>query len=179
MTTTSKRTARKKADAHSLARRLAQLAVEKKAEDILILDLRGLSSACDFFVICSAPSEQQVKAIADHMEAELHPTPDRPWHVEGRAQRRWVLVDCVNVVAHVFHKETREYYMLERLWADAPREEIKDEPARKRRAPESEPEAASAPKIAKKLTKKVAKTTPRATSKKTGTRSRKSPEDRA
>jgi ribosome-associated protein len=103
----------------TIARRVSLLAIEKKAEDVAILDLTGLTAACDFFVICSAASENQVQAIADHIEETMRRKGYPPWHVEGRAQRRWVLLDFVDVVVHVFYGETRQYYMLERLWGDA------------------------------------------------------------
>lgn len=96
----------------------------KAATDVLVLDLRGLSSACDFFVLGTAQSEPQVKAIADHLEETTRLEGAGPWHVEGRALRRWILLDFVHVVVHVFHRESREYYLLERLWADAPQERI-------------------------------------------------------
>jgi ribosome-associated protein len=116
----------------SLARRVADLALEKKAEDVMILDLRELSVACDYFVICTAGSEQQVLAIADNIDSKLRERGQPPWHVEGKGGRRWVLIDFVDVVAHVFHHETRQYYMLERLWGDAPVKRV-SEPVRKRR----------------------------------------------
>jgi len=116
---------------HDLARRAAELALEKKAEDVLILDLRGLSSVADFFVIASAGSDVHVKAVADHIQDELVKIDVKPkvkpWHVEGADTQRWVLLDFVNVVVHVFRAETREYYSLERLWGDAPMEEILDQ----------------------------------------------------
>lgn len=128
----------KSAASEGLAREIAALALEKKATDVLLLDLRDLSSACDFFVIASGGSEQQVRAIGDHVEAKIKETRgERPWHVEGRENRRWVLLDYVHVVLHIFHPETREYYLLERLWADAPREEIKDEPPKRAKKAES------------------------------------------
>ena len=111
-------------DPQDLARRLAQGAAEKQAEDVLILDLRGLTSACDFFVIASALSEPHVASVAEHLEETMAAAGIRPWHVEGRRNRKWVLVDFVDVVVHLFLKETREYYRLENLWAEAPREEI-------------------------------------------------------
>ncbi len=74
---------------------------------------------CDYFLICSASSEVQVKAVADAIEDGLDERGARPWHVEGREGRRWVLLDYVEVVVHVFHEKTREYYMLDRLWGDA------------------------------------------------------------
>jgi ribosome-associated protein len=116
---------------HDLARRIAGLALEKKAESIVILDLRELSSACDYFVVATGLSELSVKAIAEHIEDTLASESIRPWHVEGRQHRRWVLMDYVDVVVHLFHKDTREYYRLESLWADAPQEVISDPADRK------------------------------------------------
>ena len=103
----------------TLAKKIAVLALEKKAEEVTILDLKGLSAACDYFVLCSGGSEQQVQAIADHIAAKLRERGQPPWHVEGRTHRRWILLDFVDVVVHVFHRETRQYYMIERLWGDA------------------------------------------------------------
>jgi len=117
----------------SLARRIGLLALEKKAEDVMILDLRELSVACDYFVVCTAQSEQQVVAVADNIDSKLRERGQPPWHVEGRAGRRWVLLDFVDVVVHVFHHETRQYYMLERLWGDAPVTRVR-EPAKRRRS---------------------------------------------
>jgi ribosome-associated protein len=105
-----------------LARRIAQLALEKKAESVLLLDLHGLSSACDYFVLATGLSELQVKAVAEHIEETLAGESVRPWHVEGRHHRRWILLDYVDVVVHLFHKDARDFYRLENLWADAPRE---------------------------------------------------------
>ena len=114
-----------------LARKAAELTLEKKAEDVIILDLRGLSSVADYFVIASGSSDVHVKAVADHVQDELVKIDVKPkvkpWHVEGADTQRWVLLDFVNVVVHVFRSETREYYALERLWGDAPMEEILDE----------------------------------------------------
>jgi len=111
-------------DAQELARRIARLILAKKGEAVVILDLREVSSACDFFVLGTGLSEVQVKAIAEHVEETLAEDRVRPWHIEGRHHRRWILLDYVDVVVHLFHKETREYYRLESLWADAPREEV-------------------------------------------------------
>ena len=113
-------------DSHALARRIAELALEKKADYAVLLDLRELSSACDYFVIVSGDNEQKVRAVTEHIEETLEKEGLRPWHVEGRAHRRWVLLDYVHVVVHVFHEEARGFYMLERLWAGAPREEISE-----------------------------------------------------
>lgn len=97
----------------------AEAAVAKKARDPVALDLRDLDGVCDFFFICSGSSEVQVKAIAEAVEEKLKTRGAKPWHVEGLEGRRWVLLDYVEFVVHVFHEKTREYYMLDRLWGDA------------------------------------------------------------
>ena len=107
-----------------LARRAAQLALEKKAQDPVILDLRKFEYVCDFYVVVHGDSEPQVKAIAERIEEGLRKAGEEPWHVEGLAGRQWVLLDYVDVVIHVFRSEVRELYLLERLWGDAPREVI-------------------------------------------------------
>ena len=106
------------------ARAAARLALEKKAEDVQILSLGELSSVCDYFVLASGRSETQVRAIAERIEEGLAELGTRAWHREGYAGRRWILLDFVDTVVHVFHRETREYYMLERLWGDASVETI-------------------------------------------------------
>ena len=103
------------------AKNAAELALSKKAQDVLILDLRNISAVADFFVICSGTSDVQVKAIAEAVEEGLKEKGVTSWHTEGYAARRWVLLDFVDVVVHVFHAKAREYYMLERLWGDAKR----------------------------------------------------------
>ena len=107
------------ADAGSLLHAAARAARDKKARDLVALDLRELGGVCDYFLICSAGSEVQVKSIADGVEEKLDEQGYHPWHVEGREGRRWVLIDYVEVVVHVFHERMREYYMLDRLWGDA------------------------------------------------------------
>jgi ribosome-associated protein len=102
----------------------AEAAASKKASDLVGLDLSGLQGVADYFLICSAASEPQVKAIAEAVEDQLRAIGARPWHVEGGAGRRWVLLDYVDVVVHVFHEQTREYYLLERLWGDARRVDL-------------------------------------------------------
>lgn len=97
----------------------ARSALAKKAKDLVALDLRELSGVTDYFFICSASSEVQVKAVAEAVEDRLRERGLRPWHVEGYEGRRWVLLDYVEFVVHVFHEKTREYYMLDRLWGDA------------------------------------------------------------
>jgi ribosome-associated protein len=97
----------------------ARAAHARKARELVALDLRELSGVCDYFLICSGSSEVQVKAIAEHVEEALREAGARPWHIEGFEGRRWILLDYVEVVVHVFHERTREYYMLDRLWGDA------------------------------------------------------------
>ncbi len=102
-----------------LAARLADLMMDKHGQDVQIMDLRPLTSVTDYFVLCSCDSDVQVKAVADHLDDTLRREGVRPLHIEGIDQRLWVILDYVNVVAHVFMRGTREYYGLERLWADA------------------------------------------------------------
>ncbi len=99
---------------------------ENKAQDIVILDLRHITSAvADFFVICSGESSTQVDGVASsvvrHTRKEIQ---ERPWHTEGKGTSEWVLIDFVTVVAHVFYKTAREFYDLEDLWADAKRTNV-------------------------------------------------------
>lgn len=94
---------------------------EKKATDIRILDLREVKNAiADFFVVCSANSDTQIDAISDSVEAEVHKTTQaNPWKKEGKVNKEWILIDYVDVVAHIFKKDKREFYSLEELWGDA------------------------------------------------------------
>ena len=108
-------------------RRAGQLALERKAHDVLVLDLKGISSATDFFVIASGTSDIQVKAIADHILEELRGTGQKPAHVEGLSTGRWVLMDYIDFVVHVFPPQARDFYQLETLWGDAPRLEMVEE----------------------------------------------------
>ncbi|MBX9852291.1 MAG: ribosome silencing factor [Cytophagaceae bacterium] len=94
---------------------------EKKASDITIIDLKSIKNAvADYFIICSGNSDTQVEAITDSIENEVYKiTSQDPWHKEGRENNEWVLLDYVNVVAHVFLKDRRKFYSLEELWGDA------------------------------------------------------------
>jgi ribosome-associated protein len=105
-----------------LAVAAASAASAKKAADVVVLDLAGLTEAADYFVIASGASDTQVRAIAENVIEEVERGEGGvPWHVEGLAAGRWVLLDYIDVVVHVFHHEMREYYQLERLWGDAAR----------------------------------------------------------
>ena len=109
-----------------LALRMAELAVDKKAEDVVLMDLREVTNFTDYFVLCTARSDPQLRAIADAIQEGLLPQKQRAWHAEGYDGRSWILLDYVHVVAHVFLPETRRYYALERLWGDAPVERVED-----------------------------------------------------
>ncbi len=102
-------------------RRAVDFALERKAREVLVLDLRGISSATDFFVVASGTSDVHVKAIADHVVEGLGEEGVRAAHVEGFTVRRWVLLDYIDFVVHVFHPQSRVFYQLENLWGDAPR----------------------------------------------------------
>ena len=106
-----------------LLQEIIKLATEKKAKHLVILDLRGISSITDYFLICHGDSEPQVKAITDHIRKG---TKKKPKHLEGYENQNWILLDYFDVVVHIFKKNEREYYGIERLWADAPTMELRD-----------------------------------------------------
>ena len=106
----------------ALARRIAELAADKKALDVVVLDVRGKTSYADYFVIASGESERQVAAMADHVAEELKKEGERPIGTEGQQTGQWVLLDFGDVVAHLFYADIRTFYDLEGLWADAPRD---------------------------------------------------------
>ena len=117
-----------------LAKKIAELTLSKKAQDVVIMDLRGLTSIADFFVVCSADSDVQVRAIADAVEEGMDKKGSAPWHRES-GSTNWILLDYVDVVLHVFHKNTRPFYNLEKLWGDAVFERVADEPPAKGKKP--------------------------------------------
>lgn len=110
-------------------RRAGELALERKAQDVVALDLRGINTATDFFLLATGTSDIQVKAVAEHIVEELKKEGHRPDHVEGMGGGRWVLLDYIDFVVHVFHPQSREFYQLESLWGDAPRLEFSDDGA--------------------------------------------------
>ena len=111
---------------------ISKLTLTKKAEKILSIDVRKASSSADYFIICSADTGIQVRAIAN---AVRKGTPTKPWHIEGLNNQSWVLLDYIDVVLHVFKTQAREFYSLEKLWADAPTVEITDEPQKHSQSP--------------------------------------------
>jgi ribosome-associated protein len=105
-------------------------ALDKKAVDVVVLDLRNTPAFTDYFVLCSGLNQRQVKAIADAVAEALRAAKVRPAHVEGYDRADWVLMDFFTFIVHIFTPQTREFYSLERLWGDAERIEVKDpEPA--------------------------------------------------
>ena len=131
--------------ARALAHLIANAMVSKKAHDVVTMDLRKLTSATDYFVVCSADSDTQVRAIADAVEDATEEAGTRVWKSEGRQTLSWVILDFVDVVVHVFHRESRMFYNLDRLWADAKTVTVTDE-AEKPKAPARRKKASSAAK---------------------------------
>ena len=108
----------------SLFKEIINLAFEKKAKNLISLDLRGYSSIADYFIICHGNSEPQIKAIVDNIRKG---TSSKPRHLEGYENKKWVLLDYFDIIVHVFDKKEREYYSVENIWADVPRQEFSDE----------------------------------------------------
>jgi ribosome-associated protein len=109
-------------------------ALDKKAQDVVVLDLRDTPAFTDVFVLCSGQTQRQVKAIADGVEEALRAAKVRPAHIEGYDRAEWVLMDFFTFIVHVFTPQTREFYSLERLWGDAQRIEVSDEPPKSKDA---------------------------------------------
>jgi ribosome-associated protein len=103
----------------TLAKKIAEFAHSKKAFDVVLMDLRKLRAPADFFVVCSADSDTHAKAIADAIRVGAEEIGVSLWHSEGFRSLTWVLLDYVDVVVHVFKKDVRPFYNLERLWGDA------------------------------------------------------------
>lgn len=108
--------------------RAVRAALDKKALDVVVLDLRNTPAFTDFFVLCSGASTRQVTAIVDAIEETLRMSKVRPAHIEGYERAEWVLMDFFTFIVHVFTPQTREFYSLERLWGDAQRIEVENEP---------------------------------------------------
>lgn len=108
--------------------KVVKAALDKKASDVVVLDLRHTPAFTDFFILCSGQSQRQVKAIADAIEEALRAAKVRPAHVEGYERAEWVLMDFFTFIVHVFTPQTRLFYSLERLWGDAERIDVSDEP---------------------------------------------------
>ncbi len=110
-----------------LVQKIAENAWLKKADEILILDLRTVSNrVSDFFIICTGVSDLHIKAVSDGIIEGLKEEGEKPWHVEGLEKLNWVLIDYVDVVTHVLSEESRAFYNLEKLWGDAKQIEINE-----------------------------------------------------
>ena len=109
---------------------IAQAALEKKASDVVILDVAELTSVADFFIFGSGESERQVKAIADHIAKEISRQYKAAAQVEGAEVATWILLDYGDIVVHIFRTDIREYYGLEKMWSDAPRIPLPEEQER-------------------------------------------------
>lgn len=114
--------------AHVLASHVVDAMLEKKARHVTVMDMRKVSGVADFFVIGTGDSDLQIKAVADAIRERIREQcTERPWHTEGTNSWQWVLLDYVDVVAHIFNAEKRDFYNLERLWGDAPSENVPDD----------------------------------------------------
>ena len=106
--------------------RISTLMLEKKALDIKIIDVRNITTLTDFFVICTSESEPQTRAITDHIHDQMKANGMKAWHIEGYENLDWVLLDYINIVVHVFSRDSRDYYDLDRLWADGKITQVHD-----------------------------------------------------
>ena len=115
----------KKVQPKALARRIIKAVWDKKAEDIILLNLKKISGVTDYFVICTAGNEIHARVLADAVSMKLKGK-DLILHVEGYQGGRWILIDCFDVVLHIFVADARGFYGLEKFWGDAPKEEFPD-----------------------------------------------------
>lgn len=119
---------KRKADSERLSQAIVKGMQEKKASDIVVMDLRKVKNAiADFFVLCSGGSDKQLDAISESIDEEVYKeVKENPWHTEGKNNKEWMLLDYITVVAHIFRKDRRQFYALEKLWGDAEITEIED-----------------------------------------------------
>jgi len=110
----------------SIVKKAVKLAWDKKGKDITVMDLRKLMNVTDYFILINGESDVHVKALANHIEKELRKEDIELWHREGFQHLRWVLMDYIDVVIHIFRPEVREFYSLEKLWADAKITKVND-----------------------------------------------------
>ena len=110
----------------TIAKKIVECMLEKKAYNITVIDVVGLTALTDIFIICTSDSTPQSKAITNHIKDKLVKHNLKPWNIEGHEQMKWVLIDYINVVIHIFDQESREYYNFEHLWSDGKIQHIKD-----------------------------------------------------
>jgi ribosome-associated protein len=148
-------------DSKKLAVRISEVIFGKKGYDVKILNLTKVATFADYFVVCSADSDTQVKAISDEVESRLREEGVNSWHREGYESLSWVLLDYVDVVVHIFKKDARRFYNLEKLWGDAPVIEVQDPEAVKSIKQEKKPvKKAAAMTTGKKKTDSLKKKSP-------------------
>ena len=117
----------KTSESNQQIKKISELMLEKKALDIKIIDVQNITTLTDFFVICTSESEPQTRAITDHIHEQMKKDGMKAWHIEGYENLNWVLIDYVNIIVHVFNREKRAYYDLERLWADGQISQVHDQ----------------------------------------------------
>lgn len=119
---------KKVADSEKLCQAIVKGMQEKKATDIVVMDLREVKNAvADFFILCSGNSDKQLEAISDSVDEEVFKAlKEKPWHMEGKNNKEWMILDYISVVTHIFRKDRRQFYDLEKLWGDAEITEIAD-----------------------------------------------------
>lgn len=119
---------KKGVDAEKLSEAIVKGMLEKKASDIVVMDLRKVKNAvADFFVICSGSSDKQLEAISESIDEQVFKiVKEKPWHMEGKNNKEWMILDYISVVSHIFRKDRRQFYALEKLWGDAEITEIED-----------------------------------------------------
>ena len=119
---------KKGVDAEKLSEAIVKGMLEKKASDIVVMDLRQVKKAvADFFVICSGSSDKQLEAISESIDEQVFKiVKEKPWHMEGKNNKEWMILDYISVVSHIFRQDRRQFYALEKLWGDAEITEIEN-----------------------------------------------------
>ena len=119
---------KKGSDSEKLSIAIVKGMQEKKASEIIVMDLREVKNAvADFFVICSGNSDKQIEAISESIDEDVYKVlKEKPWHTEGKSNKEWMILDYISVVAHIFRKDRRQFYALDKLWGDAHITEFED-----------------------------------------------------
>jgi ribosome-associated protein len=118
-----------KETSQELAMKISELALKKKAEDVVLMDVADIAGFTNYFVIATGNSDVHIKTLSDHIEDALSQYKVKVWHKEGYENLKWVLMDYVDVVVHIFDAKTRDYYDLETLWSDAEKIILSDRPS--------------------------------------------------
>ncbi len=127
-TSTSRTTRKKRPEFPPLVYLINEALLEKKAENVRVLDVRNLTTLTDYFIVCQGGSDTQIRALANNVTEKIkEQTGEHVWRKEGLENKKWVVLDYVDVVVHIFNEETREFYALEKMWNDAEITDIQDE----------------------------------------------------